>query len=566
MDSRILMETAGGALGLLLYLYLFLTLLGHPRDRLRLALLLLTAAVMLWFGGNAGAHLVSAPAPGLQRPLLLSAYAGLALLPPLVLGTHWVYFRRLRHPSLWQQRGFRMSLGLLVLGAVLSPWGLQRLVQASPSDLPWPALRGLVLPYLLLLALSYLHSAYLQVRIRMVLPRGAERRLFALLPPLFLLLPLFNLLAYPWSWPVQGWGSSALQAWLLSLSKLGALAPGGLIAYFVFRHRFLRLRSMRRPAALLVTAAGIVLYLSLERLVAISLEPSSASWAMLARGVLLGGILLSFTAAARWMERLLNAAVADEERRRMEEKLAEKSHLEDLGRMAATVAHNVKNPLSSMKTLMQLWRESDNLTEEQRGEVAMMIAEVDRLSETVTSLLRFSRLKKEGDDRDRYERVDLEALLEKVAGLFRGEIESRRLLLSLDVQPAGGEVRSRPRVLEEVLGNLLGNAMEACKPGDEIALEGRVEHNRWWIRVRDNGRGIPSSIRPQLFEPFVSDKSKGTGLGLAIVKQQVERLGGRVELEPTQRGASFRLMFGDLGSSLTGGFGKNKHEDTDRRR
>ncbi|HSR67919.1 MAG TPA: HAMP domain-containing sensor histidine kinase, partial [Acidobacteriota bacterium] len=218
------------------------------------------------------------------------------------------------------------------------------------------------------------------------------------------------------------------------------------------------------------------------------------------------------------------------------------------------VAHNVKNPLSSMKTLMQLWGESDNLTEEQRREVSMMIAEVDRLSDTVTSLLRFSRLEKEGKRGPGSQQVELLGLLQKVAGLFRGDIASRQLSLTVAARPRDAGVSSNRGALEEVLGNLLGNAVEACKAGDEIALEAQVEHNRWWIRVRDNGRGIPSSIRPQLFEPFVSDKSKGTGLGLAIVKQQVERLGGRVELEPSQRGASFLLVFPEDG----------KHEDTDR--
>lgn len=185
----------------------------------------------------------------------------------------------------------------------------------------------------------------------------------------------------------------------------------------------------------------------------------------------------------------------------------------------------------------------------------MMIAEVDRLSETVTSLLRFSRLENESRRGPGREQVDLGGLLQKVAGLFRGDIASRRLSLMVEARPPGARVRSSRGALEEVLGNLLGNAVEACKEGDQIALEAQVEQNQWWIRVRDNGRGIPSSIRPQLFEPFVSDKSKGTGLGLAIVKQQVERLGGRVELEPSERGASFLLVFPEDGK---------KHEDTDR--
>ncbi len=76
----------------------------------------------------------------------------------------------------------------------------------------------------------------------------------------------------------------------------------------------------------------------------------------------------------------------------LERTLAQRSHMEELGRMAATVAHNVKNPLSSIKTLLQLMKEADNLTPDQANDLEMMVQEIDRLAGTVSHLLRFSRL------------------------------------------------------------------------------------------------------------------------------------------------------------------------------
>ncbi len=222
----------------------------------------------------------------------------------------------------------------------------------------------------------------------------------------------------------------------------------------------------------------------------------------------------------------------------------QQSQMEHLGRMAATVAHNVKNPLSSMKTLMQLWSESSNLTDEQRREAGMMIAEVDRLSETVTNLLKFSRLEAEATVSG-LRSVQLEDVLHKAAALFRADVESRGLQLRIEVDPPGALVMTDPNPLSDVLGNLISNAMEACDAGDEIRLEARAGVGGFRIDVRDNGRGIPSRIRAELFEPFVTSKTKGTGLGLAIVKKKVEQLGGEIELAstPDERGACFRMRF-----------------------
>ncbi len=212
--------------------------------------------------------------------------------------------------------------------------------------------------------------------------------------------------------------------------------------------------------------------------------------------------------------------------------------------MAASVAHNVKNPLSSMRTLLQLFHEADNLTSEQRDEVQMMVREIDRLSSTVTNLLKFSRL--ESVQRGRSAElpgVTLSALTDSLQAVFAGDLQARRI--RLDVSGGDLTVRTEPEILTDILSNLLLNAIEASPTGGTIRLSLQRDGAQAEISVEDEGSGIPEQVRGKLFEPFVSTKSRGTGLGLAIVKKRVEQLSGTVSyISPVRgRGTRFTVRF-----------------------
>jgi len=211
----------------------------------------------------------------------------------------------------------------------------------------------------------------------------------------------------------------------------------------------------------------------------------------------------------------------------MERELAQKSHMEELGRMAASVAHNVKNPLSSMRTLLQLLEEADNLTSDQKDEIRMMIREIDRLSSTVTSLLKFSRL--DSDSRGRsaeWATVSLRELAGSLRGVFAGDLEARAVRLEICENDV--TLRSKPEVLTDILSNLLMNAIEASPVGGAVRIWFEKDETHVRLNVEDEGAGITERVRGKLFEPFVSTKSRGTGLGLAIVKKRIEQLEGTV--------------------------------------
>jgi signal transduction histidine kinase len=214
----------------------------------------------------------------------------------------------------------------------------------------------------------------------------------------------------------------------------------------------------------------------------------------------------------------------------LEREVAHKSRMEELGQMAATVAHNVKNPLSSIRTLLQLQRESSNLTEEQQEELGMMIDEVDRLARTVTSLLRFSRLGNSDSGTD-FSRVNLDTLVQSVALVYRGTVESGDLRMETDCLMDPPWLITNQESLQEIISNLLANAVEASPPGGRIKITVSGTADRAEITIQDEGPGIPDHLISKVFDPFFTTKTSGTGLGLAIVRRRVEQLGGSIRIE-----------------------------------
>lgn len=225
----------------------------------------------------------------------------------------------------------------------------------------------------------------------------------------------------------------------------------------------------------------------------------------------------------------------------LQRELSRRSRLEELGRMAAAVAHNVGNPLSSMKTLLQLRAESPAADDEEKLETRMIVDEVDRLARTVASLLRFSR--SDTPPPIAHELVNLHALVDGLLVVLRGKLEDKRLTaVWTSVAAEGCEVAADRIALSEIFSNLLINAAEASPTGGRIELGlTRVERG-FELTLTDQGPGIPEDLRDKVLEPFVTTKATGTGLGLAICRRRIEELGGRFRLEPAAAGTGLRAV------------------------
>jgi signal transduction histidine kinase len=254
-----------------------------------------------------------------------------------------------------------------------------------------------------------------------------------------------------------------------------------------------------------------------------------------------------------------------EEKVRLERKLSERERLAILGQMAAQVAHEVKNPLSAIKSIAQVMREEDALKNYEQ-DLSLIVSEIDRLNRTVSQLLAFSRPR-----RAEQRPVALADLINSTVTLASVEAAERGVLIKVDeiddVTLTGAEAGA----LREALSNLVINAVQAIESGGEVCVGSSVEIYKPAINfksaalkeshrsqpssgasataelvltVTDTGVGIPAEAQQKVFEPFYSTKSRGTGLGLAIVQRRVVEIGGMVELiSPVEnnRGTRFRL-------------------------
>jgi signal transduction histidine kinase len=246
-----------------------------------------------------------------------------------------------------------------------------------------------------------------------------------------------------------------------------------------------------------------------------------------------------------------------EEKVRLERELANQERLATLGQMATTVAHEVKNPLSSIKSIAQVMREEAALSDYDR-DLGLIVSEIDRLNRTVSQLLAFSR-----PGRAEINPVELHQLLDSITALFRNEAKDRGVTLKIeqgdDVTLSGAQGAA----LREAVSNLVLNAIQATGPGGEVAIRTSVNLNtktfggpqekggledaaaQLEITVTDTGPGIPDDAQRRVFEPFYTTKARGTGLGLAIVQRRAVEIGGVIELtSPVSegRGTSFRLI------------------------
>src|SRR6267154_2503188 len=202
-----------------------------------------------------------------------------------------------------------------------------------------------------------------------------------------------------------------------------------------------------------------------------------------------------------------------DEKERLERELAERDRLALLGQMAASISHNLKNPLGSIKTILQVQMESPELPESLRGETQIVLDEVGRLSSKLNQLLRFSRPVVRGGSVEG--RCDAAVVMEEVAGVLRHEAERRGVALELQLSTNGAKV--------------------AAAADDGFCV----------LSVEDNGAGISADARERLLQPFFTTKTQGTGLGLAIVARRVAEVGGKLDwVSPASggRGTRFRIM------------------------
>jgi signal transduction histidine kinase len=227
-----------------------------------------------------------------------------------------------------------------------------------------------------------------------------------------------------------------------------------------------------------------------------------------------------------------------EEKVRLERELAERERLASLGQMAASVSHNLRNPLSSMKTVLQVQLENPGLPVDIRRDCALVVTEIDRMNTKLTQLLRYAKPSVSG------ERVAAVTLAKQTAVLFRHDAERRNVRLEFEQPSQEVFALASEDSLSEVLSNLIVNAIEAQPNGGRVRVSLARHGGRLEIVVEDDGPGISQELRAKIFQPYFTTKPSGTGLGLSIVARRVDEMGGTLACESPLRngnGARFRL-------------------------
>jgi len=231
-----------------------------------------------------------------------------------------------------------------------------------------------------------------------------------------------------------------------------------------------------------------------------------------------------------------------EEKVRLERELAERERLALLGQMAASISHNLKNPLGSIKTILQVQMENPELPDSLRGETQIVLDEIGRLSSKLNQLLRFSRPAVRGGSVEAS--CDAAAVVEEVAGVLRHEAERRGIALELQLSTNGARSAAGADAVSDIVSNLVVNALEATPRGGRVNVAAAASNGFCVLSVEDNGQGIAADARERLLQPFFTTKTQGTGLGLAIVARRVAEVDGKLQWQsPVKdgRGARFQV-------------------------
>jgi two-component system sensor histidine kinase HydH len=210
--------------------------------------------------------------------------------------------------------------------------------------------------------------------------------------------------------------------------------------------------------------------------------------------------------------------------RSMEQQLEHSRRLAALGSMAAGIAHEVRNPLGTLRGLAHFFGAEDGATEACKEYSKFMISEVDRLNQLVTELLQF------GAPRDvTFDKVDAKIMMEKIVTLLEKDFADKniRFIQNFDNSTA---LYGDSDLLMQALLNLLKNSIQATPEGGEISLNIGCDGEACRLSVSDTGVGMSEEIQNKMFDPFYTTRKTGTGLGLSVSHRIVERHNGYFEI------------------------------------
>ncbi len=213
------------------------------------------------------------------------------------------------------------------------------------------------------------------------------------------------------------------------------------------------------------------------------------------------------------------------ERSAVEEKLTRAAHLAEVGQLAASLAHEIKNPLAGISGAIQILRDDMASDDPHQPVLKEILGQIGRLDATVKDLLQYAR-----PSPPHAKEVSLHDAITRVLAVLREEPALQEVQIKFDGAASRTSITADEAQIEQLLLNLLLNAAHASQPGGTVHLD--IEDNSTYVRliIADTGKGMTPEVRDRAFEPFFTTKAKGTGLGLSICRRITDVHRGRIDL------------------------------------
>jgi signal transduction histidine kinase len=239
----------------------------------------------------------------------------------------------------------------------------------------------------------------------------------------------------------------------------------------------------------------------------------------------------------------------------VEEQLKASQKLSILGQLSASLAHEIKNPLGSIKGTAEILLDDFPKSHPKHEFVKILIQEVDRLNTSVDEVLLFSRRPQNIEQENN--RESLAKIVRRVYTLTQNRMEKKKLSFKLTDVDACEDCLVEGHRYSQVLLNIVLNAVDAVHHNGRVEIA--CKKNASWVvvSISDDGPGVADADLKRVFEPFYSRKETGTGLGLSISKKIVESYGGKLDIKTSRWGGACFSVWVPLSSPDTHGFSKN---------
>ena len=223
--------------------------------------------------------------------------------------------------------------------------------------------------------------------------------------------------------------------------------------------------------------------------------------------------------------------IAEQELKKYQEQLMHAEKLSSIGKLSASIAHEVNNPLFGIRNVLERTKLTVNMKPKDMNFIDMAISETDRIANLIKKLNDFYR-----PSSDKRERIDIHMVLNEIFLLTQKELSKRNIQLKTRFDQKLPPVTAVPDQIKQVMLNLIQNAMDALpKSGGKINIKTSKEDSLLKIQIKDNGMGMTPEVTEQIFHPFFTTKLKvvGTGLGLPVSHGIIQSHGGTIEVEST---------------------------------